>query len=139
MMRGDPDVTITLTRAQIARVVRGAAGDAGSALMLSALGDLQDFRNVLLARSEDASISRSTCRALLVLLSLSVNNSFHEVTEIAKQLGLSPSTTHRYIRTWVALGLLEQDPESRRYRRLPASTNSDEHRTATSVGDSDAH
>jgi hypothetical protein len=138
-MRGDLDVTIMLTRAQVTRVVRGAAGDAGFAVMLSGLGDLQDLRDVLLALSEDASISRSTCRALRVLVSLSANDSFHEVTEIAKQLGLSPSTTHRYIRTWVALGLLEQDPESRRYRRLPASTHSSERPIATSVGDSDAH
>jgi DNA-binding IclR family transcriptional regulator len=29
---------------------------------------------------------------------------------------MSPSTTHRYISTLLAVGLLEQDPRSRRYQ-----------------------
>ncbi len=38
------------------------------------------------------------------------------VTDVAKRLGLSPSTTHRYMTTLLAVGLLEQDARSRRYR-----------------------
>jgi DNA-binding IclR family transcriptional regulator len=40
---------------------------------------------------------------------------------VAMQLGLSPSTTHRYMTTLLAAGLLEQDPRSRRYRVPDAS------------------
>jgi len=36
--------------------------------------------------------------------------------DVARQLGLSPSTTHRYITTLVAFGLLVQDPSTRKYR-----------------------
>jgi len=32
------------------------------------------------------------------------------------QLGMSPSTKHRYMTTLSAVGLLEQDPRTRRYR-----------------------
>ena len=38
------------------------------------------------------------------------------VVEVARQLGLSPSTTHRYMTTLVAFGLLVQDPATRKYR-----------------------
>ncbi len=38
------------------------------------------------------------------------------VTDVAAQLSLSPSTTHRYMTTLLAVGLLEQDARSRRYR-----------------------
>jgi DNA-binding IclR family transcriptional regulator len=33
---------------------------------------------------------------------------------------MSPSTTHRYMTTLLAVGLLEQDPRTRRYR-VPAA------------------
>jgi DNA-binding IclR family transcriptional regulator len=36
---------------------------------------------------------------------------------------MSPSTTHRYMTTLLAVGLLEQEPRTRRYR-LPASGRS---------------
>lgn len=41
------------------------------------------------------------------------------VTDVASRLGMSPSTTHRYMTTLLAVGLLEQDPRNRRYR-LPS-------------------
>ena len=44
------------------------------------------------------------------------------VTDVAERLALSPSTTHRYMSTLLAVGLLEQDPRSRRYHvPLPVS------------------
>jgi len=39
---------------------------------------------------------------------------------VAAQLELSASTTHRYMSTLLAAGLLEQDPRTRRYR-VPSS------------------
>jgi DNA-binding IclR family transcriptional regulator len=38
------------------------------------------------------------------------------VTDVAVLLEMSPSTTHRYLTTLLAVGLLEQDPRTRRYR-----------------------
>jgi IclR family pca regulon transcriptional regulator len=41
------------------------------------------------------------------------------VSELAREVGLSRSTTHRYMSTLARLGYLQQDPASRRYRLGP--------------------
>lgn len=38
------------------------------------------------------------------------------IIELTGELGMSPSTTHRYVKTLKAIGLLEQDPTTREYR-----------------------
>lgn len=110
-------VTITLTSAQTARVVREAAGGAGFAALMASVGDLKDLERVLLPLLSDEGFSRSMCRALLVLSAVPSDGTGAAITAIASKLGLSASTTHRYARTWVALGVLEQDAASRRYHR----------------------
>ncbi len=37
-------------------------------------------------------------------------------SDLARALDLSASTTHRYVTTLVALGLVERDPATRKYR-----------------------
>jgi IclR-like helix-turn-helix domain-containing protein len=54
----------------------------------------------------------------MVVLAYPADGSECELTDAARTIGLSPSTMHRYTRAWVALGVLEQDPDSRRYRRV---------------------
>lgn len=41
------------------------------------------------------------------------------MSELAREVGLSRSTTHRYMSTLTRLGYLQQDPSSRRYRLGP--------------------
>ena len=41
------------------------------------------------------------------------------VSELSRELGLSRSTTHRYIATLASLGYLQQDVETKRYRLGP--------------------
>ncbi len=120
-MSRERDISITLTGNQVARVVRDASGRAGMTALLSGPSSLQELHGILLPLLSDNRVSRSTVRALLVLSAFPSDGTYREVTEVPKQLGLSQSTTHRYVRTWVALGLLEQDPGSRRYRRPPAN------------------
>lgn len=84
--------------------------------LLSGIREPEALQGVLMGLTDDERVSRSTCRALLVLLAFSSGED-REVTEVSNELGLSASTTHRYIRTWVALGLLDQDLATRRYRR----------------------
>jgi IclR family pca regulon transcriptional regulator len=38
------------------------------------------------------------------------------IAELARTLGMNTSTTHRYVTTLLAVGLLERDPATRRYR-----------------------
>ncbi len=112
---------IALTDAQVTEVVRDASGGPRLAGLLAAAGDLEELRQMMVPLLADPHYSHSALRAVLVLAAFSVDGSEREVTEVAKALALSPSTTYRYLRTWVALGLLEQDPGSRRYRRASAT------------------
>jgi IclR-like helix-turn-helix domain-containing protein len=122
----DRGVTITLTDWQVARVVREASVPPGLTALPVGLDDFGELRGAVLPLLDDAAYSRSTLRALLVLGAFPPDGSERELTDVARQLDLSPSTTHRYIGTWMAVGLLEQHPRSRRYRRAPpdvAATN----------------
>jgi hypothetical protein len=117
-MSGENDVTITLTDGQVRQVVLETTGRTSLASVLPEVGGLEALRRVVLSLKDDATCSRSTLRALLVLAAFPVDGSERELSDVARQLGLSPSTTHRYIGTWMLVGLLEQDPRSRRYRRV---------------------
>jgi hypothetical protein len=110
-------VTISLTSTQISQVVRNASGRTGLSTMLADLEDQQALHDAVAPLLEDDNYSRSTLRALLVLAAFHPDGSERELTDVARELELSPSTAHRYVGTWMALGLLEQDPVSRRYRR----------------------
>jgi hypothetical protein len=112
---GGRDVTPALSDVQVARVVREASGRTGLAALLSGVGELQELRRVLMPLWDDVRCSRSLIRALWVLAAFPADGGQHELTEIAREIAFSPSTTHRYVRMWVAVGLLEQDLRSRRY------------------------
>jgi IclR family pca regulon transcriptional regulator len=59
--------------------------------------------------------SQSLERGLAILESFTPERSVQGVKEIANRLGMSASTTHRYVITLVALGFMEQLP-NRKYR-----------------------
>jgi hypothetical protein len=116
---GDLDVAVRLSRAQIAHVLRVATAGSTLGVPLAGEVDMRTLYGVLAPLMDDASLSRSTYRALLVLHAFPADGDKREVTDVARQLRLSPSTTHRYARTWEAIGLLEQDAASRQYGRIP--------------------
>jgi hypothetical protein len=68
---------------------------------------------------EDARLSRSLLRGLSVLTCFGPENEERGIIELADLLGMSPSTTHRYVSTLVELGLLERSTRSRKYRLPP--------------------
>lgn len=107
-------VSIELSKAQINRVVREAAQDASLLDSLRGVDqlDLETFN----MRLDDVRFSRSLLRGLMVLAAFPADGSDRAVTDVAKQLGMGVSTTHRYAATFVEVGLLERDPVSRRYR-----------------------
>lgn len=62
-------------------------------------------------------VSMSVIRGLLVLTHLMINSEPVGVKELNERLGgIGPSTTHRYLKTLLVLGLVEQDPVTRKYR-----------------------
>jgi response regulator of citrate/malate metabolism len=120
-MPDQDEISIALTRAQIGEVVRGEAKAKSHAFSLQAtLTDLPSAARVIEATHGEG-LSRSTLRSLLVLAAFPDDGSYRALVEVAKEVGYNASTTHRYLSTWIAVGLLEQDPRSRRYRRPPRS------------------
>jgi DNA-binding MarR family transcriptional regulator len=63
----------------------------------------------------DRRLSRALLRGLAVLACFGPERETLGLMEIAEQLGLNGSTIHRYVITLVAVGLLEQSPETRKY------------------------
>jgi hypothetical protein len=116
-------VSLELTKAQVEGIVRASADARGPSLnlLLSGLiteqaiseGSLEDRYCVEL---ESGRLSHSLFRGLLILALFISGEDVRGVVEVARQLGLSPSTTHRYMATLVAFGLLVQDPSTRKYR-----------------------
>ena len=108
------EVTIELSKAQINRVVRGAAEDGG---LLGLLGGVEglNFR-VSPAQLDDPRLSHSLLRGLMVLACFPADGSDRSVTEVARRLDMGVSMIHRYVSTLMAVELLERDPVSREYR-----------------------
>jgi hypothetical protein len=110
-------VAIELTRAQVDAIIRTTAEAHGPSLnlLLSGLITEQEITEGSLeeryaAELESGRLSHSLFRGLLILALFISGEEGRGVVEVARQLGLSPSTT------LVAFGLLVQDPSSRKYR-----------------------
>jgi IclR family pca regulon transcriptional regulator len=64
----------------------------------------------------DTTYSQSLERGLAILSSFRPERPLLGVSDLARELELSRSTTHRYVATLTALGYLQQDAASRKYR-----------------------
>jgi IclR helix-turn-helix domain len=116
-------IRLELTKAQVEGVIRATADTHGPSLnlLLSGLVTEQAITEGALeerygAELESGRLSHSLFRGLLILALFISGEEGRGVVEVARQLGLSPSTTHRYMTTLVAFGLLVQDPATRKYR-----------------------
>jgi len=110
-------VAVVLTDGQVREVVQSASGDAGFSELLLGVGRLEGLRARLGALLEDEKCSTTLLRALLVLGAFPVDGGERALVEVAREVGLAPATTHRYLYTWAELGVLVQDPRSRTYSR----------------------
>jgi hypothetical protein len=127
MRRGEPHVSLTLSRNQVDHVVRAALGE-GAAPSVSTLVASTGFhrshaRQMLSSRyralQDNRRLSRSLLAGLLVLSCFPPEGVDLGIKDISEQLNLNTSTVHRYVLTLVAAGLLERDPDTRRYKLLP--------------------
>lgn len=66
--------------------------------------------------SSDPRMSRSLLRGLSLLTAFGPDGGARGIVELADELGMSPSTAHRYALTLVEVGLLERCPRTRKYR-----------------------
>jgi hypothetical protein len=77
------------------------------------------FGGYLPADHGDPRLSRSLLRGLSILTCFGPDGAPRGIVELAHDLGMSPSTAHRYATTLVELGLLERCPKTRKYK-LPS-------------------
>jgi hypothetical protein len=113
-------VVVELSASQVEKVVRAASDGRSMAMLFSGLADVRAILAGERGPLEDARLSRSLLMGLLILVLLPQDGSYVKLGELAGMGGTSPSTTHRYLSTLVAVGLVEQDPGTRRYRRVHA-------------------
>jgi hypothetical protein len=124
---GDPLVSVTLSRNQVDHVVRAALGEDAapsvSALVAGTGFHRSHAKQALSSRyralQDNRRLSRSLLAGLLVLSCFPPEGVDMGIKDISEQLDLNTSTVHRYVLTLVAAGLLERDPDTRRYRLLP--------------------
>lgn len=132
-MTQDQDIAIALSRAQIEQVIRSAgyaSNGTVSSLLVAALdnahsapegdrgnGSLHSATQLALSSAlGDPQLSQSLLRGLAILSCFGPERPWRAVIDLAKELEMSPSTTHRYVKTLRAIGLLEQNPTTRAYR-----------------------
>jgi hypothetical protein len=115
-VNGDARLTLELSRAQVDQIVRAVSkGSSISTLLASKLDSPERLADTL-ADFDDTRLSRSLLSGLLVFATFPADGGSLGNIEVARMLGMSPSTAHRYISTFLELGLLERDAGTRRYR-----------------------
>ncbi|HLH14447.1 MAG TPA: helix-turn-helix domain-containing protein [Solirubrobacteraceae bacterium] len=116
-------VCLELTSTQVEAIIRATTEARGPSLSLLLSGLVSEqaisegsLEEKYYAELDSGRLSHSLFRGLLILALFISSGEGRGVVEVARQLGLSPSTTHRYMTTLVAFGLLVQDPATRKYR-----------------------
>jgi hypothetical protein len=117
-------ICLQLTAQQVGQVVRNAQGGGGAAslaLLLSgrvsrqAIPPISVWEERARVATNKSQVSSSLVKGLVLLAHLTSGEPT-SIKDLADQLEMSPSTTHRYTHTLCILGLIEQDPKTRKYR-----------------------
>lgn len=119
----DDGIWVRLTQAQVDTVRRADSGATRPSLALL-LSDLASREPSSPSAVEDMyrdefaerDLSHSLFRGLLVLAAFASQESELGVDDVSRQVGMHKSTTHRYMKTLVAFGILVQEPTTRTYR-----------------------
>jgi DNA-binding MarR family transcriptional regulator len=119
----DGRVRLELTTAQVEAIIRATSHAHGPSLnlLLSGLISGESLSGTSLedryrAELESGRLSHSLFRGLLILALFISDQSDWGIGDVARKLDMNPSTTHRYMSTLVAFGLLVRDPRTRKYR-----------------------
>lgn len=109
-------LSIQLSQVQVDAVARAAAQGESVTMLLSGRPELGEIRTAGFDQLNDRRLSRSLLAGLLMLMSFPTDGSYVGNAELARTLDMNASTTHRYLSTLVAVGLVERDPDTRRCR-----------------------
>jgi DNA-binding transcriptional ArsR family regulator len=114
---------ITLTESQEQALLRQLAGqDESRDWLLDRVADVERLRAAAAdawrtrSAAGEQPLSLSLLRGLGVLNALQPAGTERGISDLAKALKLSPSTTHRYVTTLEEIGLVERTGRNRKYR-----------------------
>jgi DNA-binding MarR family transcriptional regulator len=96
--------------------MRESREDGNAAILRTRLRVVRETLGRDPARMSDCRLSQSLMAGLLILAAMPSDGSYVANAQIARMLGMNPSTAHRYVSTLVAVDLLERHPGTRRYR-----------------------
>jgi hypothetical protein len=108
-------IILELSEAQVDRVLKEAVEQDGLLSLLTGIEELVEFKPSP-AQLDDPRFSRSLLLGLMVFSSFTASGLGRSITDLARELDMGISTTHRYASTLLEVGLLERDPVSREYR-----------------------
>lgn len=113
-----PEVYVRLSSEQVAQIIQRAGGVRDIMLALHDRDIAVAITNLLQDSEEitGGTYSRSLLLGLSILATFAQGNRERGVVDIAEETGLTTSTTHRYLTTLHAAGLLERNPTTRKYR-----------------------
>jgi hypothetical protein len=108
--------TLTLTARQTQKVIRDATRATGpDDPTVLCLPPRPELSAILADMAGDPRYTTSLIRGLQILLAVPEHAT--PLKTIAQTADQVPSSAHRWLRTWVALGIVHQDEQNRMYRR----------------------
>jgi uncharacterized membrane protein len=113
-------VVIELSASQVEKIVRGTSPSGGMSRLFSGLADVRAILAAEPEELENGRLSRGLLRGLLILAALQEKGGYVALSELARMCDLSPSTTHRFVSTLLAVGLVERDPLTPHYGLVDA-------------------
>jgi hypothetical protein len=111
---GATQIVIELSRSQIDQIIRKASQSGGGASLFTGLYESSTLDISVVARNNPR-LSGSLLTGLAVLGLFPRDGSELTNAHIARALNIGVSTAHRYLATLLAAGLVQRDPNTRRY------------------------
>lgn len=111
---------------QVQQMIHAVASTPGAGLIRLLFGPSANWERLTVddvlgdKRDHARDLSHSLIASLIVFAAFS-DGEEHRVTRAAAESGMNTTTTLRYVRTWVALGVLVQDQRTHRYRLVACS------------------
>jgi hypothetical protein len=109
-------LTIELSQTQVDGVMRRVSGSGDISMVLTGFADAGLIWASNPEMLEDPRLSRSLLLGLFVMAAMPADGSYVGCSQIARTLGMTSSSAHRYLSTLVVAGLVERNPTTRKYR-----------------------
>jgi hypothetical protein len=109
-------LSVELSASQVGEVVQAAAEGGQVSTVISGVANMREAFAAAPEMLDNERLSGSLLTGLMLLASFPSDGSYMGTAKLSRISGVSQSTVHRYVSTLVAVGLLERDVDTRKYR-----------------------